>query len=171
MNYKKIISCLLLVVLAACSPKTSTMVTKDKDGSKMLVGTFTRDALMNDPAFSWFKTGYNKYKPATVPVSVISKLSKSITIEVFGGTWCSDTHELLPAFYKVMDAAHISDAQITLHLVNREKKAKDGSTDKYKIVSVPTFVVMINGVQAGRVVESVKKSIEADIAEILTDKN
>jgi thiol-disulfide isomerase/thioredoxin len=146
------------------------MVTKDKDGSKMLVGTAARTSL-NDPAFAWFKKGYDAYKPTAAALKVIKPQAAAIRIEVFGGTWCDDTHELLPKFYKVVDEAKIADSQITLHLVNRDKKTKDGTSDKYKIVNVPTYIIIKDGEEIGRIVESVKTSIEADLAAILTDED
>ena len=72
------------------------MVTKDKDGSKMLVGRSDKNTLFNDKAFAWFRQGYDKYKPDVNAVKVISQQASSLHIEVFGGTWCSDTHDLLP---------------------------------------------------------------------------
>ena len=162
---------LMLALLISCSPKNRLVVTKDNDGSKMLVGTSDRMALMNDKAFGWFREGYDKYKPDTRSVKVIGQLASSIHIEVFGGTWCSDTHDNLPGFYKVIDAAKITDSQITLHLVNRDKKTRDGSSDKYQITNVPTFIVFIGDKQVGKIVESPKTTIEGDIAAMLIDKN
>jgi thiol-disulfide isomerase/thioredoxin len=170
MRYTTYIVCTALLVLTSCSPKNALMTTKDKDGSKMLVGTAPRTAL-NDPAFDWFKKGYDAYKPNAAPMKVIKAQAPSIHIEVYGGTWCDDTHELLPKFYKVVDEAKISDKQITLHLVNRDKKTKDGSADKYKIVNVPTYIILKGDKEIGRIVESVKTSVEADMAAILTDKD
>jgi len=143
------------------------MVTRDNDGSKMLVGSSNKTALMSDKSFSWFREGYDKYQPDIQSVKTISQHAGSMHIEVFGGTWCSDTHDLLPGFYKAMDAAGIKDTQISLHLVNRDKKTRDGSTDKYQITNVPTFIVFYGGKQVGKVVESAKTTIEGDIATIL----
>ena len=136
----------------------------------MLVGTASRTSL-NDPAFSWFKKGYDSYKPTAAALKVIKPQASTLHIEVFGGTWCDDTHELLPKFYKVADEAKITDSQITLHLVNRDKKTKDGSSEKYKIVNVPTYIIIKDGKEIGRIVESAKISIEADLAAILTDED
>ena len=171
MKCKHIIIMAVMVILASCSPKNALMITKDKDGSKMLVGISDKNTLMTDKAFGWFKKGYDQYKPDATQVEVISRIAPSLHIDVFAGTWCDDTHDLLPEFYKVMDAAKVTDAQITLHLVNRDKKTKDGSSEKYKITKVPTFIVFIKDRQVGKVVESAKKSIEADIADMLIDKD
>lgn len=159
-----------LLALASCTPKNALMITKDKDGSKMIVGTASRSVL-HDPAFSWFDRGYEAYHPVAAPLAIIRGQAGALHIEVFGGTWCDDTHELLPRFYKVADAAGILDAQITLHLVDRDKKTKDGSADRYKITNVPTYIVLKGNKEIGRITETVRKSIEADLAEILTDKD
>ena len=170
MRYSSYIVCAALVLLASCTPKHARMTTTDKDGSKIIVGTSSRAALA-DPAYSWFKTGYDAYKPAVAPVNIIKAQAPALHIEVFGGTWCEDTHNLLPKFYKVADAAQLKDSQITLHLVNRDKKTQDGSADKYKIVNVPTYIILKGEKEIGRIVESAKTSVEADFAEILTDKD
>jgi hypothetical protein len=171
MKNKNIGVCLLLILLASCSPKNGIMITKDKDGSKMLVGIADKSKLMDDNAFSWFKKGYTQYKPNSVAIKTIIRQASSLHIVVFGGTWCSDTHDLLPGFYKAMDAAGIKDSQIKLYLVNRDKKTKDGASDKYQITNVPTIIVFKGDVQLGKVVEIAKTTIEADIAAMLIDKD
>ena len=120
----------------------------------MLVGSTDRNTLMNDKAFSWFREGYSKYQPDVKAVTVIGKHAGALHIEVFGGTWCSDTRDLLPGFYRTMDAAGVKDTQISLHLVDRDKKTKDGSAEKYQITNVPTFIVFIDNKQLGKIVES-----------------
>ncbi|MBS1596329.1 MAG: thioredoxin family protein [Bacteroidetes bacterium] len=170
MRLRSYIAIAALLLLASCTPKHALMITKDKDGSRMIVGTAQR-SMLHDAAFSWFDRGYSAYKPTTAPLAVIRGQAPTLHIEVFGGTWCDDTHDLLPRFYKVADATGISDAQVTLHLVGRDKKTKDGSADRYHITNVPTFVVIKAGKEIGRITESVKKSMEADLAEILTDKD
>jgi hypothetical protein len=147
------------------------MVTRDKDGTKMLVGNADRNSLVNDKAFSWFREGYDKYQSDDKAIKIISQHAGALHIEVFGGTWCSDTHDLLPGFYRAMDAAGVKDTQISLHLVDRDKKTKDGAADRYQITNVPTFIVSRDNKQIGRIVESAKVSVEADIAAMLTKSN
>ena len=50
--------------------------------------------------------------------------------------------------------------------MDRDKKSGEGIEKQYKIERVPTFIVLKNGVEVGRVVESVENSIEADLAAI-----
>jgi hypothetical protein len=170
MNNKHSLLYTLLILISSCTPKNGLMTTREKDGSKMLLGTSAKSDLMNDKAFSWFREGYSTYQPDARAVSTIRSQAQTLHIEVFGGTWCSDTHDLLPGFYKGMDAAGLTDSQITLHLVNREKKTPDGSAEKYHITNVPTFIIFKGDKQLGKIVESPKTTVEGDIAAILTDK-
>ncbi len=133
----------------------------------MLTGISNAHALTTDTAFHWFRERHDSYKPDQVAVAKIASQASSLSFVVFGGTWCSDTRDLLPAFYQVMEQAHVAESHITLHLVDRTKKAADGSTDTYAITNVPTFVVLRDGMPVGQVVESVKKNIESDIADLL----
>lgn len=165
------IICLMLVLLASCTPKNGIMITKDKDGSKMLIGIADKSKLMNDDAFGWFKKGYTQYKPDAAAIKTIRVQASSLHLVVFGGTWCSDTHDLLPGFYKAMDDAGVKDSQIKLYLVNRDKKTKDGAADKYQITNVPTIIVFKGDVQLGKVVETAKTTTEGDIAAMLIDKD
>lgn len=57
--------------------------------------------------------------------------------------------------------------KITLVLVDRSKKSGKGIEAPYNIEYVPTFIVLRNQKEIGRIVESVSKSMEADLLEIL----
>lgn len=129
-------------------------------------GSHSREILNDSTTCSWYADGYAQYTPS---VDAVTKLQNSITAEneiiVFGGTWCGDTQNLLPKFYKVMDGIKPTP-KTTLVLVDRDKKSGEGIEKQYKIERVPTFIILKNGVEVGRVVESVENSIEADLAAI-----
>lgn len=129
-------------------------------------GSHSREILNDSTTCPWYADGYAQYTPS---VDAVTKLQNSITAEneiiVFGGTWCGDTQNLLPKFYKVMDGIKPTP-KTTLVLVDRDKKSGEGIEKQYKIERVPTFIVLKNGVEVGRVVESVENSIEADLAAI-----
>lgn len=129
-------------------------------------GSHSREILNDSTTCPWYADGYAEYIPSA---DAVTKLQNSITAEneiiVFGGTWCGDTQNLLPKFYKVMDGIKPTP-KTTLVLVDRDKKSGEGIEKQYKIERVPTFIVLKNGVEVGRVVESVENSIEADLAAI-----
>ena len=83
---------------------------------------------------------------------------------VFGGTWCEDTQNLLPQFYNLIDASKYPEKSIELIAVNKQKETISDLHKKYKIENVPTFIVMKDGKEIGRVVEYGK---EGDITKEL----
>lgn len=110
--------------------------------------------------------GYTAYTPDNAAILRLSqKLTPGDEIVVFGGAWCSDTHNLLPKFYKTMDQLP-SKPNVTLVLVDLSKKSGKGIETPYNIEYVPTFIVLRNKKEIGRIVESVNKSIEDDLVEI-----
>lgn len=131
-------------------------------------GTHGREILNDSNTCPWYADGYAEYTPSA---DATTSLQNSITTEneilVFGGTWCGDTQNLLPKFYKVMDAINPAP-KTTLIFVDRDKKSGEGIEKQYKIERVPTFIVLKNGVEIGRVVESVENSIEADLTAIFS---
>ena len=92
------------------------------------------------------------------------------TLLVFAGTWCSDTQNLLPKFYKSLDDAGIARERVKLYLLDEQKNSPEQLEKQYQVVSVPTFIVLQNGKELGRIVESVQQSIEADLAKQLQKK-
>jgi thiol-disulfide isomerase/thioredoxin len=150
----------VLLVLTSCS---MYRVKKDKS----LKGTQNREVLNDEKAYPWYNTGYEAYTPNK---EAVAQLDKAFTAEhkllVFGGTWCSDTQNLLPKFYKAMDAMQQSP-EIQLVMVDMKKESGENIEKGYSIEYVPTFIVLKNDKEIGRVVETVKESIEADLASIL----
>jgi thiol-disulfide isomerase/thioredoxin len=93
----------------------------------------------------------------------------SINILAFGGTWCGDTKNILPKFFVLADAAGLSPDRITLLGVDRNKKTIQHLTDAFNVTRVPTFIVLKNGVEIGRVVEYGKtRQFDKELGEILT---
>ncbi|GAL84379.1 thioredoxin-like protein [Sporocytophaga myxococcoides] len=117
--------------------------------------------------FPWFSEGYNLYQPDTTIIKPLSDKGSKLSFIVFGGTWCGDTQRELPKFYKITDEANIKKEKITLYLLNHDKKSPEKLEKKYKIHSIPTFIILINGKEAGRIVESPQNTLEKDLLEIL----
>ena len=92
----------------------------------------------------------------------------SVHYMVFGGTWCSDTQNILPKFFALTDAAGIAPAHITLIGVDRSKKTIHHLTEAFNVTRVPTIIVMKNGIETGRVVEHGKYGMfDKELGEVL----
>lgn len=153
----------ILIIIVSC--KTQHAVTKtsasfktyqvsyDAKGRKVLRGLISRADIENDTAFSWFKKNYNLGKPDASAVAAFKQHAGDFQMLIFGGTWCPDTQNLLPQFYRVADAAGYADSSITLIGVDHAKTTFDNLHKTFHLIDVPTFIVMKNGKEVGRVVE------------------
>jgi thiol-disulfide isomerase/thioredoxin len=72
---------------------------------------------------------------------------------VFGGTWCEDTQALLPKFYLLLDAASITNDQVSVIMVDRHKKSLGHLPEDMHLTNTPTFILLKGGKEMGRVVE------------------
>lgn len=139
----------LFQIATAQEPETS----RDANGSKTIKGFLTHEQLAGDTAFSWFVKNQTMFPPDETLIAALKSHKESINLLVFGGTWCDDTKMVLPQFYSVAAAAGFPDDRITLLGVDREKKTVHHLSEAFNVTLVPTFIVMKDGKEAGRVVE------------------
>lgn len=149
--------------------QTSVETSRDHNGTKILKGFIAKKDLVTDTAFAWFAQTQKGYTPDANLTKQYAASKDSVNIIVFGGTWCDDTKMLLPKFYATADAAGFADNRITLIGVDREKKSLFNLTEAFDIKNVPTFIVMKNGKEVGRVVEYGRIGApEKEVAEIMS---
>ena len=86
---------------------------------------------------------------------------------VFMGTWCDDSHELIPKLEQLLQMTGFPAASVTMYATDHAKKTKGGEDKQYNITLVPTVIIIANGKEVGRITESVEKSIDADLAAII----
>ncbi len=146
-------------VMGACGISSKAQLTKPTfevvkdDETKVLKGTITRANIENDTAFKWFADNMKYGQADAEAVAAFSKFGQQFTMVVFGGTWCHDTQNLLPVYYRLVDKSNYPEKNILLVGVDREKTAFADMHKKYAIINVPTFIVFKDGKEVGRVVE------------------
>ncbi len=101
----------------------------------------------------------------TQNTDLFAKKMKGISLEIYIGTWCDDTHEQLPRFFSLLNKAKVNP-EIKIFALNR-KKTYRGFENERAIEKVPTFVFMKNGKELGRIVETPKGSLLDESLEIL----
>jgi thiol-disulfide isomerase/thioredoxin len=168
MRYILFISIVLLSCKAPAKLSYTTMY-NDKN-EKVLQGTINREVIEKDTAFNWFSTNYNYAQPAKSAVTAFASTKNNFKMIVFGGTWCEDTQNLLPMFYKLVAASKYPEKRITLVGVDRQKQSGNELSAKYNIKNVPCFIVLKNdGTEVGRVVEYGKgNGIDVELGEIVS---
>ncbi len=136
------------------------------DGEKILKGILSRELISKDTSFKWFAQNQQGYSPKPEIVAALKK--KGYHFIVFGGTWCDDTKFILPKFYSIIDAAGISDKEISLFGVDRNKKTLGYLSESLSVINVPTFIILKDGKEIGRVVEFGKTGQwDKEIADII----
>jgi thiol-disulfide isomerase/thioredoxin len=148
---KKILFAAFLL-LSGASLFAQTEVTNE-GGTKILKGFITKQDLAGDVAFPWFAEGAKGYTPEKGALASFTTAKDSIHILAFGGTWCGDTKAPFPKFFALTDAAGIADSHLTILGVDRSKKTVHHLAETFNITRVPTFIVLKNGQEVGRVVE------------------
>jgi len=84
------------------------------------------------------------------------------------GTWCGDSKEQTPIFYKILDAANFNYNNLQLIAVNRGKSTPDNLQEGLNIERVPTFIFYKKGKEIGRFVEFPQETVEADMLKIVS---
>ncbi len=121
--------------------------------TKVLRGVINRSIIESDTSFAWFKDNMKYGTSDTATVRLFREKKDKFTMLVFGGTWCSDTQNLWPVFYRLVDKSGYPENSITLIAVDRKKTTIKNLQVKYKITNVPTFIVIQDGKEVGRVTE------------------
>jgi thiol-disulfide isomerase/thioredoxin len=139
-----------------------------KTGKVCHRGLVKFDDLIKETTYKWLPEGIEKYTPNEEVVAQLHKALPMYRFVVFGGTWCGDTQELLPQFYKTMKASGFDFNALKLYCVDRNKEALNIESKLYNITRVPTIIVMERFREVGRITETVNKSIEEDLLKILS---
>ncbi len=171
---KQLFSALFIAtVLLSCSAHKQAMkvnytVVPD-DRAKILKGVINRKIIETDTAFKWFQENMKWGSADAAAVETFKKQKDKFSLIVFGGTWCHDTQNLLPIFYRLIDKSSYPDKKITLIGVDRPKTTIKNLHNQYKITNVPTFIVInSSGQEVGRVTEyGTKGAIDKELGEIV----
>ncbi len=165
---KKLLVSLLVILSVHAFAQDKYDILKDKKtGAVVFKGECTFDDMLRQPSFGWLSRGSINYNPDTAKLSYLKRHIKDYELVVFMGTWCDDTYNILPKLYKVLQMTGYPMSSYTMYGVDRTKATKYVEHKIYKIEDVPTIIVIRDHVEIGRITETLKKSVEADIAKLI----
>lgn len=154
-------------MILSCKEVVNKVTVDEKTGKQMLVGITDRTAF-EIPEFSeWYSNEYNSYEPDEFLLEQIKELSDSIDIQIFMGTWCSDSRREVPRFLKILDILEFEQNKLQIINVDRKKKSPTHEEKDKDINFVPTFIINKNGNETGRIVEFPIITLESDLLSIL----
>jgi thiol-disulfide isomerase/thioredoxin len=134
---------------------------------KVLIDYCDRTGLESGEFGEYYLLEYEDYQINDSLLNLIRKKIKKFDITIVFGSWCSDSEQQVPHFYKILDQSGYDDDQLKIIAVNRQKKAKEVQIEDLQIELVPTFIIYKNGTEIGRIVETPNETLEEDLWQII----
>jgi len=114
-----------------------------------------------------WKAVADSYSPEAAAIDRLKSVRQEIRIEIYFGTWCSDSKAHVSEYFKTMELV-ANPLFITLPTgLPQDKQARQTYIQGKDVTKLPTFIVYINGQEKGRIIEIPKKSVEEDLVDIL----
>ncbi len=163
--------CALFLATAGFS-QNQYQVLVERPNEKTFKGIISREVLLSDTSFKWYAENLKGYKPNAAALEGLQQNKDSVQLLVFMGTWCEDSHNVIPKFYSLLDMAAFPQNRVTLIGVDRDKKTLSHLCEALDVTKVPTIIVMKNGKEVGRVIEFGKYGLfDMELGEILKSLN
>lgn len=169
---KVILITVTLVLTLSVYAQNQYQVLVERPNEKTLKGILSRELLLSDTSFHWYAENLKGYKPNAAAIEGLQKHKDSVQLIAFMGTWCEDSHNVIPKLYTLLDTAGFSTDRLSLIGVDRNKKTLSHLSEALNVTKVPTIIVLKNGKEYGRVIEFGKYGLfDMELGEILKAVN
>lgn len=135
------------------------------EGEVIYKGSCTFEDIFAVPAFPIKRS--EDYVPDPEKIKTLVTDLRNYRLVILLGTWCEDSHRLVPQLYKVLTVADFPLERLQIFALDREKKGREEEEIRYKVSNVPTIIVFKEDEEVGRITETVNKSIESDLVDII----
>jgi thiol-disulfide isomerase/thioredoxin len=161
---------LLMIPVFAFTQKLNQKTIDVKKNNEMLVGYCNREGFVsvNSNFDSAFRAEYPIYRTDEETLKQLAGKLKGVKVIVVMATWCGDSKDWIPRFYKIMDQLHFNYRKLTLICVDRDKKAPGTNVEAFKVDRVPTFIFYRKKTELGRIIETPEGVFEKEILKILS---
>ncbi|NQT76667.1 MAG: thioredoxin family protein [Bacteroidetes bacterium] len=139
----------------------------DRFDKEILIGYCDRAGLQEGEFGESYSFEYEDYEPARKLIKKIGRNAVDYNIVIVLATWCGDSEEQIPRFYRILDDAGLSDEMLQLVCVDGQKAGGDVPVQEYEIERVPTFIFFRDGIEIGRITETPEKTLEKDMWRII----
>lgn len=159
---------LFLILMGICLSHISYSQTTSTVSLSEHNGKVSKQDLENDTSkTAWFQTEFMAYKPEVTEAQKKILTTRDFQVVIILGTWCSDSRTQVPRLYKVFYALGLNPP-ITLITTDKNKKVIEPGFVHITAKYVPYFIIRDkNGKDIGEIIETPKKTLEADLAAIL----
>ncbi|HOV10175.1 MAG TPA: thioredoxin family protein [Bacteroidales bacterium] len=170
---KIILSVLIMVTFFAdlLAQEMCQRVFDEKSQKDILVGACTREGILACAFAEDYTIEYPAYQPVDSIVSQLKNLIGGLKCVIVLGTWCGDSKEQVPRFFKILDQAGDVFDKLEIFCVDRQKEVPGMEIKtNYNIEKVPTFIFFRDDTEIGRIVETPKTTLEKDLLDIILGK-
>lgn len=134
-------------------------------GTLELLGPLSKEEILEN--FPDWQMEVASYVPDQEVIEKLQSIPSEIKIEIFLGTWCSDTKRNVSAYFKIMDMVDNPLIMTSYIGLPREDDSRKPFIEGKNIIKVPTFIILINDEEKGRIIENPTKSVEEDLLDII----
>jgi hypothetical protein len=134
-------------------------------GENEIVGPLTREILF-EKCPDWLAVTA-AYQPKPDCLDKLRGLGREVKIEIYLGTWCSDSKAHVSEYFKVLEMANTPLVQTSCIGIPEDRSKRAPFYQGKDIVKLPTFLVFVDGREVGRIVETPDRSVEEDLVRIL----
>lgn len=108
-----------------------------------------------------------KYRPDATTVAALRTVERETEISVFFGTWCLYCKKYLPRLLKTIEEAGNPRLHLSFYGVNEDQTEPADALRRLGVSATPTFLILQDGREVGRIEEEPDVSVESDLAYIL----
>jgi hypothetical protein len=167
----KSLFCFLFFSLAFSSILVSQSVNQwfpdPETEGKVLIGYGDRQGLQNSDFNTYIEPEYHAYLPIDTVCDYLTNRLDSIEITIVLGTWCHDSQEQVPRFFRILDEIDFNPDKLTMIGVDRDKTGGEVDISELDIKRVPTFIFYRDNKELGRIIETPMISLEEDLMTII----
>jgi len=170
MKYFPLIFLLFQVSLTTLAQGINQVIFDEGASQKILYGECNTSGFQISPFKKWYNPEFKDYIPDAAIADSLKPKLESVEIKIVMGTWCSDSQREVPRFFKILEHINFPPEKVQIICVNSSKTAAEYRVNVGDIEFVPTFFIMLEGVEIGRIVETPTNSLEKDFLDILYGK-
>jgi len=137
------------------------------EGGLWLGAAQMSDLVALGPRWKLQHDGYTPNAAIALRLRAAFPRDKGLHLDVVFGSWCGDSVREVPRFVKLVEALGAAAPPIRFVGVDYQKRDPSGLGILYGTKNVPTFVVLRRNVEIGRIIESPRVSLEADLLELV----
>ncbi len=158
---------LFSITFSSLSQELNKKMIDEKYDKEILIGYCNRSGLREGEFGESYNNEYDEYVPLKKIVKKIKRHDVDYQIQLVLASWCHDSQEQVPRFYRILDEAGIPEDVMNVICVDGNKTGGEVSVDNYDIVKVPTFIFYRDGKEIGRIIETPEVSLEEDYFAII----